>query len=418
MGAARLVEFVLDRRLSLEAAMEETQSFARLEGRDRAFAAAVALATLRHLGQIDAILRSLMERPIADASTWPWAILRTGVAQLLTGLAPAHAVVSRAVAVARVHRSASGLAPLMNAVLRKAATVELASLDPADALPLVWRRRWEAAYGTAAVQVLARVAQQPAALDLSAGVTAPAVLAVDGARRLPTGSIRLSDADVRATDLPGWETGEIWVQDAAAALPARLLRVRPGDRVLDLCAAPGGKTLQLAAAGAEVTAVDADAARMQRLRDNLARTGLTADVFVGDARRAQPDRLFDAVLLDAPCSATGTIRRHPETVWIKTPQDIARLAALQGELMAAAARQLKPGGRLVYAVCSLEPEEAGSGQAAAAAAGLVADPVLPDELPGLEAALLPDGSVRILPGLWEAHGGLDGFFMARFRRPG
>lgn len=397
--------------------MERVDSYAGLSGRDRGFAAAITRATLRHLGQIDALVTAQMERPIADSSTWPWAILRTGAAQLLAGLAPPHAVVSRAVALAGLHRSASGLAGLVNAVLRKVAAVDPAALDPADALPLVWRRRWEAAHGAVAVEALARVAQAPAPLDLSSRVDNPAVLALDGAVRLPGGTIRLGPDAPSAPDLPGWAGGEIWVQDAAAALPVRLLAPGAGERVLDLCAAPGGKTLQLAAAGAQVTAIDQDASRLERLTENLARTGLSAQVFTGDARKARPEVLFDAVLLDAPCSATGTLRRHPETVWIKTPQDIPRLVALQTELMAAAARMVRPGGRLVYAVCSLEPEEASSGMAAGIAAGLMPDPVRPDELAELDGALQPDGTVRLLPGLWAQRGGLDGFFIARFRRP-
>lgn len=416
-AAARLVEAVLAARITLDTAMDQVDAHAGLEGRDRAFASAIALSTLRRLGQIDAFIAARMTKPLPDSSTWPLAILRTGIGQIWGGLAPAHAVVSRMVDIARADRSASGLAGLINAVLRRAAEADLAGLDPADVLPQAWRARWTQAHGADAVAALARVAQVQPPLDLSTKVADPAVLGIEGAQRLPGGSIRLPVPSPPAPSLPGWAEGEIWVQDAAAALPVRLLAPQPEERVLDLCAAPGGKTLQLAAAGAVVTAIDSDAGRLARVRENLARTGLAADVFAGDARKARPDTLFDAVLLDAPCSATGTIRRHPETVWIKTPADLARTLALQGELMAAAARMLKPGGRLVYAVCSLEPEELMSGQAAATTAGLVPDPVQAAELPELEAALLAEGTVRVLPGQWEARGGLDGFQIARFRLP-
>ncbi|MGY4803022.1 RsmB/NOP family class I SAM-dependent RNA methyltransferase, partial [Teichococcus aerofrigidensis] len=198
------------------------------------------------------------------------------------------------------------------------------------------------------------------------------------------------------------------------ALPARLLDVRPGMAVADLCAAPGGKTAQLAAAGARVTAVERDATRILRLRENLSRLGLEAEVVQADAAAWAPAARFDAVLLDAPCSATGTIRRHPDVPHLKRPGDIATLAGLQRQLLEAAARRLAPGGRLVYATCSLQPEE-GEAQARQGAPGLAPDPIRPDEVPGLEAALSPEGWLRTRPDLWSERGGMDGFFVARFR---
>jgi 16S rRNA (cytosine967-C5)-methyltransferase len=228
---------------------------------------------------------------------------------------------------------------------------------------------------------------------------------------LPTGSWRYP-AGTRVTELAGFEAGAFWVQDSAAALPAALLAARPGERIADLCAAPGGKTAQLAAAGAQVVAVERDPNRLARLRENLARLRLIAELVQADAATWQPGELFDAVLLDAPCTATGTIRRHPDVAHIKKPSDVPILAAGQRTLLAAAARLLKPGGRLVYAVCSLQPEEAQS----ASPPGLTPAPFTAADLPGLPEALVPGGHIRTSPALWRDRGGMDGFFCARFVR--
>jgi 16S rRNA (cytosine967-C5)-methyltransferase len=231
---------------------------------------------------------------------------------------------------------------------------------------------------------------------------------------LPTGSVRFP-AGTRVVDLPGFESGDFWVQDAAAALPASLLAVRPGEHVADLCAAPGGKTAQLAAAGAQVVAVERDPSRMKRLRENLARLRLSAELVQADAASWTPAEKFDAVLLDAPCSATGTMRRHPDVAHIKKPGDIAALASGQASLLQAAARLLKPGGRLIFAVCSLQPEE---GPAHPPPGGLTASPFSESELAAIPQARTMSGSLRTHPGLWPELGGMDGFFAARFVKPG
>jgi 16S rRNA (cytosine967-C5)-methyltransferase len=226
--------------------------------------------------------------------------------------------------------------------------------------------------------------------------------------RLPPGT--------RVAELPGFAEGEIWVQDAAAALPAKLLAVQPGEHIADLCAAPGGKTAQLAAAGARVTAVERDPARLGRLRDNLHRLRLDAEIVQADAAEWRPGRSFDAVLLDAPCSATGTIRRHPDVPHLKRPRDIPMLVASQDRLLAAAAGLLRPGGRLIYAVCSLQPEESAPRIAAAQNAGLRHDAFTRDELAALPEARTAQGFLRTHPGLWPERGGMDGFFAARLVR--
>jgi 16S rRNA (cytosine967-C5)-methyltransferase len=204
------------------------------------------------------------------------------------------------------------------------------------------------------------------------------------------------------------------VQDAAAALPARLLGDVRGKRVLDLCAAPGGKTMQIAAAGALVTALDRSAERLPRLRDNLARTKLHAEIICADALEVSPDALFDAILLDAPCTSTGTLRRHPELAWLRRPGDVRALAALQAKLLAASATMLKPGGALVYAVCSLEPEEAIAAQALQH--GWTRVPVPRGEIAGTDDFITKDGDLRTLPSHWGDIGGLDGFYAVRLMR--
>lgn len=229
---------------------------------------------------------------------------------------------------------------------------------------------------------------------------------------LPTGSVRFPPG-TRPTELEGFRTGTFWVQDAAAALAAKMLQLRPGERVADLCAAPGGKTAQLAAMGAEVTAIDRDATRMARLQENLGRLQLKATTVVTNALTWRPPAPLDAVLLDAPCSATGTIRRHPDIPHLKRPKDVAAMAQEQQRLLLAAIRMLRPGGRLVYSVCSLQPQEGAPVVAQAVARGEVrVQPFHPHSVPGLESAITPEGYIRTDPGLWADLGGMDGFFVA------
>lgn len=424
-AAACLLRRVLDGQVPLDEAMQREPAFARLEGRDRGFAARLAMATLRALGPVEHALSARITRPLPDNAGMARALLRTGAAQILEDLAPVHAAVGQAVALAKADPSSASYAGLINAVLRGLARDPPPPCPLSARWPAAWSARWRAAHGQEALAELAAALARPPPLDLSTRLDADAAALLAerlGARLLPGGTLRLDPAPGDPTALSGWAEGWIWAQDAAAALPARLLGVAPGLTALDLCAAPGGKTLQMAAAGGRVVAVDADPGRLARLNENLARTGLSARVLAGDGRTmagalAAESGGFDRVLVDAPCSATGTLRRHPEAPWIKDPAKAGRLAGLQAELVAAGARALKPGGLLVYAVCSLEPEEAWSGLEAAARAGLVPDPVRPEEAPGLEAAINAEGHVRTWPGQWPESGGLDGFFIARFRKP-
>jgi 16S rRNA (cytosine967-C5)-methyltransferase len=307
---------------------------------------------------------------------------------------------------------------LVNAVLRRVAEAGPAALEGLDAErldtpPWLWSS-WHAAFGSG-VRAIAAAHRNEAPLDLT---LAPGAAPPEGAETLPTGTARLP-AGTRVTELPGFAEGAFWVQDAAAALPARLLGARPGEGVADLCAAPGGKTAQLAAAGGRVVAVERDGKRAARLRENLARLRLPAEIVEADATGWDAGGArFDAVLLDAPCTATGTIRRHPDVPFLKQARDVAPLAAAQAALLAAAARLLRPGGRLVFATCSLQAEEGEAHLATAASLGLVLDPVRAEEVPGLDAAVTPAGALRTRPDLWAERGGMDGFFVARFRAPG
>jgi 16S rRNA (cytosine967-C5)-methyltransferase len=380
----------------------------RLGPQDRAFARALVMATLRRLGSIDRALDPRLKReppaPIRD-------LLRLGIAQAFYLDTPAFAAVNTTVALAPER-----LRGLVNAVLRGQLRDGPPSADPETLAPGWLFTRWRAAFGEDnALAMAAMIAQEPAT-DLTArSAIDPATLEALEAELLPGGSMRTAKrGDVAAW--PGYADGKWWVQDAAAAIPARLLAVAPGEAALDLCAAPGGKTFQLAAAGAMVTALDRSASRLRRVTTGLARMGLSAELIEADAAIWKDERSFDAVLLDAPCSATGTFRRHPDVLWNAKVGDIATLAGVQSALLASAARRLKRGRRLVYSVCSLEPEE-GEGHIRAflsAHGDFTLDPITPGEAGAPVASLTSEGWLRILP--HHAEGGLDGFFIARFKR--
>ena len=390
------------------------------EARDRALANRMITIALRRHGHLDHVLASLLERGMPKKSGGFEAILRLALAQLLympeTG---AHSAVHLGVEAVRRDPRSRHLAGLTNAVLRRAQArgAEFTTLPSALLLPDWVRTRWTRAYGDAAVDAFGEALLVGAPLDITAKDPEAAALAL-GADRLYGDTIRLSERDRALADLPGFAEGEWWVQDAAAALPARLMGVPAGARVLDLCAAPGGKTAQLIKAGYKVSALDADASRLDRLRGNLARLNYQAEIIPADALTFEPEVTYDAVLLDAPCTATGTFRRHPELVWQKRPGDIADRAALQRRMIAQTAKCLNPGGVLIYCVCSLEPEEGEAQRAAAEAAGLVSMPITPGEAEWPTGALQADGTLRTHPGLvaGEKGGTLDGFHVARFRR--
>ncbi len=372
---------------------------------DRARALRLAETVLRHLEPADKLLDKHLRKspPLTVRNT-----LRLAVVERAQG-APAHGTVNAAVEITRQGgKRTAHLTGLVNAVLR--ALPEDLTLPP-QKLPRWLRQPLVHAFGRDTVTAIETIHAQEPPLDLTLrdGFPYP-----DG-DLLPTGSLRLRSPGQLST-LPGYAEGGWWVQDAAAALPVKLLQPQPGERILDLCAAPGGKTLQLAAAGADVTALDISAPRMARVQANLARTGLTATLVTADALCWQPDAPFDAILLDAPCSATGTIRRHPDLPFVKDGSELPSLTTLQSQLIDRALGWLKPQGRLVFSTCSLLPEE-GEAQLAAA---LSRHPGLTTErarLEGIDPAWwTPDSALRLRPDYWADRGGMDGFFLARLRK--
>jgi 16S rRNA (cytosine967-C5)-methyltransferase len=401
-AAFELLSAVLDRHRPLEEALDGLSAMA---ARDRAAGHRLAAAVLRRMGSLDAALEPYLKKapPVAVRH-----ILRIGAAGLLLLETPAHAAVATAVGLAR-SRGLVPFCPLVNAVLRRVAQAGPAALEGLDGPRLDTPSWLWTAWGSQARAIAeAHLHEAPLDLTLKPGAAAP-----PGGETLPTGSWRYP-AGTRVPELDGFAAGAFWVQDAAAALPANLLAARSGELVADLCAAPGGKTAQLAAAGARVIAVERDPARLARLRENLGRLRLTAEAVVADAAEWHPPGPLDAVLLDAPCSATGTIRRHPDVAHLKRPADIAALAAGQDRLIEAACAILKPGGRLVYAVCSLQPEEGPHRmRSALERLRMRAEPFTPAELSALPDALTPEGWVRTTPAMWAGRGGMDGFFIAR-----
>ncbi len=412
-AAAQFLEAALSRRAGLDEALSGSATRG-LAPRDRAFARALTMATLRRLGTIDRALEPKLQRaPPERVKT----LLRLGMAQLFWLDVPDHAAVSTMVALADRAPATRKFKGLINAVLRGLQRDGKPADDPEALAPAWLMARWQANFGVEDARAIAATIAEEPATDLTAKDPADAAALAEllEGQVLPGGSIRTAKRGDLA-EWPAFAEGRWWVQDAGAALPTRLLNVKPGETALDICAAPGGKTLQLAAAGASVVAVDRSADRLKRVTENLARVQLTAEVVTADARSWPDRRTFDAVLLDAPCSATGTFRRHPDVLWAAAPGDIASLADVQTRMLDAAAGRVKPGGRLVYCVCSLEPEE-GEAQVR----GFLTRhpefslaPVAPGEGGAPAASVAPEGWLRILPHHLE--GGIDGFFAARMVR--
>jgi 16S rRNA (cytosine967-C5)-methyltransferase len=430
---------VLEHRRPLEEALAAVPGYGDLESRDRAFARLLVATAVRRLGQIDAMIKHCLERPIPRAGRMAQHILRIGTAQLMFLGTPAHAAVSAAVD----HAEAAKLTAhkrLINAVLRRLSREGEELREAQDAARLntpdwLWRS-WVGAYGEAVTRAIAtaHLAEPPLDITLMPGEPAREWAERLGATLLPTGALRrAADLSGAISELPGYADGRWWVQDAAASLPAKLLLTAlaktKAAQVADLCAAPGGKTAQLAAAlnklpGTRVVALDVNATRLDRLRQNLARLQLTAEIQQADAGEWRPAQgLLDGVLLDAPCSATGTIRRHPDIARSKRADDIVKLGPVQDRLLANALAMLKPGGVLVYAVCSLEADEGPRriGSLLNDNPGLERLPIKPAEVGGLDALVTQRGDLRSLPSQLAAPGqpalgGFDGFYAARLRK--
>ena len=395
-----------------------------LSSRDRAFVRLLVTTVLRRLGQVDAVIGHYLERPLPRQAAESHDIMRLGAAQLLFLKTPPHAAVDTAVEMTRARGFTSHL-KLVNAVLRRMSREGAALVETQDAPRLntpdwLWES-WTAAYGEEMTRAIATVHLAEPPLDLSVADDPQAWAERLGGAVLTTGTVRLAKT-ARVTEMEGFAEGQWWVQDAASALPVRLLGNVAGKSVLDLCAAPGGKTLQLASGGAHVTALDRSRPRLARLEDNLSRMNLEAKIVCADAVTWRPQTPAQTVLLDAPCTATGGLRRHPDVARLKIPDDVSRLAALADSLLDAAVEMLAPGGRLVFCTCSLEPQE-GPQRAAALlqrAHGMKLAPIEPTEIGGVDGglseAVTEEGYLRTLPCHLPGQGGMDGFFAARFEK--
>ena len=408
-AAAELLGAILSEgRMLTEAMAERPAALASVGPSDRARAQRLALVTLRHLEQADRVLAPHLRRvPPRLVQN----VLRLAVTEMAVLGAPAHGVVNASVEVVRRGKRTGHMTGLVNAVLRAVGEGDLFAGLPPQRLPRWLRQPLVQVWGREAVAAIEAVQAATPPLDLT---LKPGAVPPEGADLLPTGSVRLADPG-QVTAMSGYAAGDWWVQDAAAALPVLLLAPTPGLRVLDLCAAPGGKTMQLAAAGAKVTALDISGPRLERLAENLARTGLAATVVTADALVWAAPEPFDAVVLDAPCSASGTIRRHPELPFIKDGSDLPTLVDLQARLIDRALALVRPGGTVIFCTCSLLPDE-GEAQVLAALArhpGLVVEPGRPEGVP--ESWQSPEGGLRLRPDLWADLGGIDGFYIARLR---
>jgi 16S rRNA (cytosine967-C5)-methyltransferase len=418
--ALDLIGAVMRRKRPLDDAIEEHAPMAELSVRDRAFARLLVATVLRRLGQIDALIGECLNTPLAPRASIVHDILRVGIAQLMFLRTPPHAAVATSVDLAH-SRGFLSHKGLVNAVLRRLSVEGASRVERQDAARLntpdwLWQS-WSRAYGEERARAIAEAHLKEAPLDLTMRGDDESWLEKLQATKLPTGSLRRA-AGGSVVSLPGYAEGAWWIQDAAASLPVRLLAGIEGRDVVDLCAAPGGKTAQLVNAGARVTAIDRSSRRLDRLVANLERLGLPVSAHAADALTWRPERPADAVLLDAPCTATGAIRRHPDVPHLKNPEDVARLSVVQENLLRAAVEMLRPGGTLVYCTCSLEPEEGPARIASLLRSGAPVDhkPIEATEIAAPPEWITPEGDLRTLPCHLAEYDGIDGFYAARLVR--
>jgi 16S rRNA (cytosine967-C5)-methyltransferase len=422
-AAAKILAAVIDRRTPLDGMLDAENGnpvYRELNDADRALVRAILNTALRHLPRIEVIIDSLVESPLPEGARALYHVLTVAAAQILYLDVPDHSAVDLAVEQAQADPRNKRFAGLANAVLRRLVREKASHLTATHSVSVVpswFHDRLSAVYGKEHADGIAEALLTPASIDLTVKSGPEAWAERLKGWVLPTGSVRLSSFSGAIPGLEGFADGQWWVQDAAASIPAKLFGDLGGKTVADLCAAPGGKTAQLALAGGDVTALDQSASRLKRLNSNLERVGLPVRTIEANMADFRPETLFDAVLLDAPCSSTGTIRRHPDVLWTKGPQDIEKLAALQERLLRHALSLVKPGGRLVFSNCSLDPAE---GEEVTARV-LEDNPdwkrvaVDPADWPGLEEAISPLGEFRTTPAMLPADtadriGGLDGFY--------
>jgi 16S rRNA (cytosine967-C5)-methyltransferase len=427
--AARLLAAIIDAKTPLDGLTDHQHGhpmFRALDLRDRSLVRAILVSALRHRVTIESLIASRLEKPLPANATALSHILHVAAAQILFLDVPDSAAVDLAVTHAKSDTRTARFAALVNGVLRsivRGKDAELSDrLAKTDDAPAWFAQRLQAAYGTETTNRILAIHRVEAPVDLTVKSEPENWATQFGGIVLPTGTVRVARLPAHVTALPGFEEGAWWVQDAAASLPARLLGDVAGLHVADLCAAPGGKTAQIALAGARVTAIDSSKNRIVRLRENLGRLGFDVETVQADILTYEPPELFDAILLDAPCSSTGTVRRHPDVPWTKSAADIEKLADLQRRLLDRAVTMVKPGGRIVFSNCSLDPLEGELLFEAflAQTPGIEPDPVLPGEFPGLDAFITANGTLRTTPAdmVMEspAYSGLDGFYAARIRR--
>ena len=402
-----LLGLVLGERLTVDEAISRQPLTG--EAADQRFVMLLVLTVLQHVGQLDAVIGKYLEKKLPPKRLAVTNALRLGAVQLLLLDTPSHAAVNESVALVKKGKEA-GLAGLVNAVLQKIAREKPLLPEAIHNLPDWLRGRWEKRYGKDAVARMAQLAAARAPLDMNT------LLEVEGGTRLDAQIVRLGPEHAAVESLPGYDTGAFFVQDVAASYPVRLLGDVKELQVLDLCAAPGGKAMQLIRDGAFVTALDRSGSRMKLVKENMKRMGMRANMIVDDAMTWEPSRAYDAILLDAPCTATGTWRRHPEVVQGVSEKDIAEMQELQRALLKRAWSWLKPGGKLVYCVCSLEPEE-GESQAAWFAGEQANARVVPiDATSGILAECISGDYLRTLPSHLGEQGGMDGFFAVCFQK--
>ncbi len=426
-AAAKILGAVVDRKTSLDGMLDHEHgnpAYRELNEADRALVRAILNSALRHLPRIQAAIGSMLQTPLPEGARALDHVLAVAAAQILYLDVPDHSAVDLAVEQAQADPRNRRFANLVNAVLRRLSREKdaiLENLRTVPAMPDWFFNRLVERYGREQADLIAEAQLTPAAIDLTVKSDASGWAERLGGTVLPTGSVRLAEFGA-IPSLAGFADGEWWVQDAAASIPARLFGSLAGKSVVDLCAAPGGKTAQLILAGADVTALDQSASRLRRLKGNLERLGLEAEMKETNMADFRPEELFDAALLDAPCSSTGTTRRHPDVLWTKGPEDIEKLALLQERLLRHALTVVKPGGVVVFSNCSLDPREGEEVVARVIDAGAEYErvPVLAKDWQGLEDAITPLGEVRTTPSMFPLDppyaGGLDGFYAAVIRR--
>jgi 16S rRNA (cytosine967-C5)-methyltransferase len=421
--AAKLLAAAVDRKVSLDGMLDLTHgnpAYKALNDADRALARAILTTALRHLPRLEAAISSLLESPLPEGARALHHVFIVAAAQILHLDVPSHAAVDLAVEQANRDPRNRRFAKLVNAVLRRLVREKdevLAATASVSPVPDWFRNRLIKAYGEVEADRIAEAQLTPPAIDLTVKGDPNAWAEKLGGKLLPTGSIRLGQFEGSVTGLEGFDDGQWWVQDVAASIPAKLFGDLRGKRVADLCAAPGGKTAQLIAAGAEVTAVEQSSNRLARLKENLTRLGMTAEFVSGDLFDYSPEEKLDGVLLDSPCSSTGTTRRHPDVLWTKGVQDIEKLAALQERMLRHAATLVKSGGIVVFSNCSLDPVEGERvvERVLANSPSLTRLPIDRANWPGLEDAITPKGEFRTTPAMLPSSedgfaGGMDGFF--------